>query len=89
MASERSAELQRNLAGFVVAGGCILFVVGLILVAGATAAQNFWRGATISLEVQTAIDDEMRKGLGSILLGVGLAVAGWLWHRDVAERRAV
>ncbi len=86
MASARSKELQQNLAEFVVAAGCIVFIVGLILVAGAVTAQNFWRGATMPREVQAAIDDGMRKGLGSIILGVGLVFGGWLWVRGLAER---
>ncbi len=89
MGSQGSKELQKDLAGLVVAAGCIVFIVGLILVAGAVTAQNFWRGATMPGEVQAAIDDGMRKGLGSIILGVGLVIGGWLWVRGLSERRSV
>ncbi len=85
--AERSKEVQRNLAGFVVAAGCVVFIVGLILVAGAFGAQNVWRGAVIPGDIQAIIDDGMRRGLAAIVFGLGLGVAGWLWHHDVAERR--
>ncbi len=89
MPSERSKEIQRNLAGFVVAAGCVVLVVGAFFIAGAVAAQKFWSGATtIPTDIQAIIDDAWRKGLGSLILGAGLAVGGWLWHRDVAEPRS-
>lgn len=87
MDSERSKEVQRNLAGFVVAAACVVFIVGLILIAGAFGAQNVWRGETIPPDVQAVINDGMSRGLAAILVGLGLGVAGWLWHHDVAERR--
>ena len=89
MPSDRSKELQRGIAGFVVAG-CFVFIVGVLLVAGAVATQKFWSEATtIPADIQGIVDDGWRKGLGAVILGAGLAVSGWLWLHGVAGQRPV
>jgi hypothetical protein len=88
MESERSKEIQRALAGFLTAGGCIVVFIGVILVAGAITAQKFYADAvTIPPEIRATIDNGWRNGIGALVLGFGLVIGGWLWHHDVAERR--